>query len=315
MQITVRSYERGDEYEIIKLFKEVFGREMTIDEWKWKYKGQGDEKVSSTVIVNKDGGIVGHYGGIPLRMIHCGKEVKGIAITDVMISQKFRGFFQLKRVHYFFIEGLMRDSVIMVYGFPTEKTLMLPAEKIGIYERVESVHEAIKNIRFNNNPSRFLYKLFPMNYDDERIDELWDDVKHQFALAIIRDKTYLKWRYGENPLFTYELRGLRKRWSRKLAAFIVLKKEQSEKLYIVDMIFRKNILSNLLSKVENLAYSIGKKKLSLWVPHQFHDRFKEKGFSLVPTGTTLARTTNPLTLQKSEMLATFFYTMGDTDYL
>lgn len=310
----VRGYKDGDEVEIVTLFKEVFGREMTLDEWNWKYKGQG-KRVCSAVIELPGHGIVGHYGGTPLRMIRDGVEIKGIAVCDVMTRKEHRAFTRLKKVHTFFADDLVKDSYMMFYGFPNERNLLLPSEKLRLYERIETIYDVVKDTTFNNNIDRFSYKLFPMSFDDERIDTLWDDVRHEFRLAVIRDRAYLKWRYGENRLFRYELLGLRKRWSKKLSALAVVKREGNEKLFVMDMVFGEKSFLPLLSKTENLACSLGMKKLSLWVPGRFHKLLVKRKFSLIPFGSTMPRFTHPLTIKKDEIVEKFFYTMGDTDFL
>ncbi len=315
MSITIRTFEDGDEHGVVRLFRDVFGREMTLKEWNWKYRGQGNGIVPSIVMEDDGTGIVGHYGGILLRMVRDGLEIKGASNCDVMIHPKFRSFIRLKKMHNLCIDELVKASVFMIYGFPTEDTLMIPADKLRLYERIEAVQEAVKDVMFGNSPFRFLYELLPLAFDDIRIDRLWDEAKDQFRLAVIRDRKYLSWRYGENPLFSYEIWGLKKRWSGDLLAVAVIKKERSEKLLIMDMVFKKDMLPVLLAKVENMAYSEGKKKLSLWAPRQIRDILWDRGFSFLTTGTTLPRAMHPLTLSKNEVSENFFYTMGDTDYL
>ncbi len=314
-KLVIRMFQDGDEHGITTLFKEVFGREMTLDEWNWKYRGQGNLRVCSAVIELLGEGIVGHYGGIPFRMTRDGVKIKGISACDVMVRKKFRSFARLKKIHTLFVDELYKDSFIMFYGFPNERNLLLPSEKLQLYERIETVYDVVKNTAFNNNMSRFIYKLFPMSFDDERINRLWNETGHEFRLSIIRDRAYLKWRYEKNPLFRYELWGLRKRWSKKLDGLAVVRGDGSEKLFIMDMVFSKKVFLPLLSKVENLACSLGIAKLSFWVPQRFHQLLLENQFSLVPFGATLPRSTHPLTIRKEEIAEKFFYTMGDTDFL
>ena len=313
--LVFRMYREGDEDDITALFCEVFGREMTLDEWRWKYLGQGNPRVCSVVIEVPGDGIVGHYGGIPLRMTREGALIKGVSACDVMIRKRHRSFTRLKKMHTRFVDDLFRDSFVLFYGFPNERNLLMPSEKLQLYERVEPVNNVVKDVTFNNNPDRYLYKLFPMSFDDLRIDSLWADAGCEYRLAVIRDRAYLKWRYGENRLYRYELWGLRRRWSQKLSALAVVRREGEEKLFIMDMVFGRETLLPLLSKVENLACSLGVKQISFWVPGRFHEGLVRRGFVLVPFGATLPRSTHPLTVPKDEMARNFFYTMGDTDFL
>ncbi len=312
-KIICRMYKEGDEQGIIELFNYVFGREMTLKEWQWKYRGQGNEKVCSVVLEDKENGIVGHYGGLPLKMIYDGTEVTGIQAVDTMVHPRYRSYVRFKEMYNLFMDELIKDSKIF-FGFSHERHIKLAVDRIGIYERVETVREAIKDVEFHNNPLRFLYSLHPINFEDERIDELWDIAKYQFRLAIVRNRRYLKWRYRDNPLFSYEIWGLRKRWSKKLLAVAVLRRDEGNML-IMDLIYRNGMLPILLTKVENLSHSLGMSKVFLWAPKQIHDVLRNQGFTIKPTATTLPRSTHPQTLSKEEIMEKFFYTMGDTDYL
>lgn len=311
--IICRMYKEGDEQGIVKLFNTTFSREMTLKEWEWKYKGQGNKRVCSVVLEGRENGIVGHYGGIPLRMIYDGKEVTGIEAVDTMIHPKYRSFTRFRDMYNLFMKELISDSKIF-FGFSPERVIKLAVDRLGIYEKVETVLEAIKDVKFHNNPTRFLYSLHPIGFDDERIDALWDNAKHQIKLAIIRDRRYIKWRYKDNPLFNYEIWGLRKRWLEQLLAVAVLKREQ-DKLLIMDLIYKEGLLPVLLTKVENLSVSLGISTMSLWAPKPIRNLLKTLGFEIVPTATTLPRSAHPLTLSKEEIREKFFYTMGDTDYL
>ncbi len=311
--IVCRMYEEGDEHGIVKLFNSVFSREMTLREWEWKYRAHGNKRICSVVLEDKGTGIIGHYGGLPLRMIYDGEEVIGIEAVDTMIHQRYRSYVRFKDMYNLFMDELIKDSKIF-FGFSPERVIKLAVDRLGIYEKVENIFEANTDVRFHNVPARFLYSLLPIDFDDERIDDLWDNAKHQFRLAVIKDRRYLKWRYRDNPLFTYEIWGLKKRWSGQIQAIAVLKREK-DKMLIMDLIFKNGLLPILLTKVENLCSALGMTKVSLWAPKQIRNLLRNHGFEIVPTATTLPRSTHPLTLSKDEISEKFFYTMGDTDYL
>ncbi len=317
-EVTIREYRRGDEYGIIKLFKEVFGRDMSIEEWQWKYKGQGNEKVHAVVLEDREAGIVGYYGSITLRMIRNGEEIKGVAAGDTMIHPKYRSFVRFKKMRNLWVDESLKDSVIMFYGFSPEKIVKLAVERLGIYETAEPVYEATKEVRFNSDYPRFLYKLSHINFDDDRIDKLWDNVKHQFKLSIIRDRAYFQWRYKNHPLFSYEIWGLNRRWSNGLIGLVVFKKEDGENFLLMDMVFHEKTFVPLLKKAENLAYKIGKKKMGLWLPQRMHQELERLEFTSKPSGATIPtmpRSGHPSTIKKDEVIANFYFTCGDTDFL
>jgi len=310
----IRLYREGDEIGITKLFHEVFGREISLEEWRWKYTGEGNKKVYSAVAIDERDRIVAHYGGMPHRMIYQGREVYGLAIGDVMVHAKYRGLRLFKEVASMVPEEAVKDGIILGYGFPNERALRLP-EKLGLYEKIEDVCEANKETRFWNNPARYVYKLFPLSYDDRRIDDLWEEVKYSYVLSVVRDGDYLRWRYQRHPLFSYELWGLRKRWSSRLRGIAVLRREdEKERVLIMDFVCPANEMYALFQKIENVVFG-KKKRLALWHPEYLKRKMTRMGFSVGSAGTSIPRTTHEQTLRKNEIAGRFFYTMGDTDFL
>ena len=309
----IRLYREGDEIGITRLFYEVFGREMSLEEWRWKYTGRGNRKVYSAVAVNERDGIVAHYGGMPHRMIYQGREVYGLAIGDVMVHAKYRRPKLFKEVASLVPEEAVKDGIILGYGFPNDRALRLP-EKLGLYEKIEDVCEANKEATFRNTPARYVYKLFPLRYDDSKIDDLWDEVKNSYVLSVVRSGDYLRWRYQRHPLFSYELWGLRKRWSSRLCGLAVLRREDERgRVLIVDFVCPAHEMDALFQKIENVV--CGKKRLTLWHPEHLKQKITQMGFSVGFAGTSVPRTTHKQTLRKNEMAGRFFYTMGDTDFL
>jgi hypothetical protein len=312
--VVVRPYREGDEQGIVRLFREVFGREMPLEEWMWKYRGQGNEEVFSAVAVDGDDRIVGHYGGVPVRCLFRGGQVRCLTSCDVMIQRSRRGFWALKRLIAGFVGGAMDNGFVTTHGFPTEETLMLPAEKLGIMERLARVYDARKKAVFHNNPTRLLYRLSPMECGDRGIDRLWETVRGSFDFIAVRDPAFYAWRFRDNPLHSYRLWGLRKRWSRNLEGIVVTKEDASEELSVMDILCRPDILLPLLQKTENLASAAGKKSLLLWMPERFHGLLKELGYEL-SYRCVLAQPVGKTFLPQSVIRSTFYFTMGDTDYL
>jgi hypothetical protein len=308
-----RLYRPGDETGIIYLFKNVFGREMSIEEWKWKYSGRGNRKIYSSVAVTESNEIVAHYGGMPHRMVYQGREVYGLAIGDVMVHPKFRGLNLFKKMATIVPAEALKDGIILGYGFPNVRAMALP-EKLGLYERVEDVYEATKEAVFNNNVNRFLFRFSPLNFEDNRIDVLWKSVAEEMKLSVIRDRDYLRWRYQKHPFLQYELWGLKKRLGKRLLGLAVLRRE-GERLLLIDFVCPMALLYILFQKIENYTSSAAIKTLVLWLPDYLKGKLTGMGFAIRLAGTCIPRTTYEKTLTKDDMKGKFFYTMGDTDFL
>jgi hypothetical protein len=319
--IEVRLYQPGDEIGIARLFQIAFEKELTIPHWRWKYQGQGNPRTYAAVAVDDREGIVAHYGGVPLRMIRRGRPIKGLAICDIMVHPRFRGIFLkgglFQRVAEAIPSAAVQEGFVMGYGFPQIRAVKI-GEAQGFYERIEEAVEAQRPVRFHQGPTRYRYKLFPMDWLDARIDALWDRVGTTLELAVARDRRYLFWRFKRHPHYTYQLWGLRRRWSRRLAGWAVVRdmpacrQGRGETLYVMDLLFEESPLP-LLDKLDNMAAAAGKPSLTLWLPPRYHGVLEARGFTLKPTGIVIPRTTHPGTLPKEEMQGKFYYTLGDFD--
>ncbi len=311
--LDIRLYRAGDEVGITRLFKEVFGRGMSLDEWRWKYIESNPAKVYSTVAIHEELGVVGHYGAVRVPLIYMGRPAGGLAICDVMILPPFRGIKTLKEISCLTPREAVRDGIIVGYGFPERNALLRPALQLGIYEMVEDVMECAKEAAFHDDVDRYRFKLFPLDYSDAKIDRLWDRCKTDLSMAVVRDRRYLTWRHKNHPLFRYELWGLKGRIGSSLLGYAVLKRE-SDRVLLIDFLSTKQTLPALIGKIENLICSGGPGTLTLWVPPFMEKTFTTLGFSAKKSATAIPRTTQEPTLSKADIAGHFFYTMGDTDF-
>ncbi len=309
----IRLYRSGDEAGIRVLFKEVFGREMSLEEWIWKYRGEGERSVYSSVAESVSGEIVGHYGCMVQRAVHRGRKIHAISIGDVMTHPKYRGIRLFRELATIGPTEAVRNGVVLGYGFPNERAFRLP-EKLGLYEKVEDVFEAGKDVQFRNDLNRYTYRLFPLGHDDGRIDVLWEELKNRIHLAVIRDREYLRWRYQRHPFFSYELWGLKKRWGSRLDGLAVVRRDNARML-LMDFLCPLDLLGPFFQKIENYVYTTGIKRLVFWLPEYLGKRVVREGYSVYPAGTSIPRSTIEGFMDKEEMKGRFFYTMGDTDFL
>jgi hypothetical protein len=176
------------------------------------------------------------------------------------------------------------------------------------------VREGIKEAGFHNDSLRYLYKFFPLDVNDERIDDLWDSCKQSMYLSVVRDRNYIGWRYRNHPLYQYELWGLRRRLGKKLLGIAVLRRED-ERVLLMDFLVLKGMTRPLFQKAENYVCSISQKTLISWFPPFLEEKMRSLGFTTKKAPTSIPRTTFKEALTREEMEGKFFYTMGDTDFL
>ena len=305
----IRNYRKGDEEGITSLFKDVFGNEMTIDQWRWKYFIPGSGKIYSKVVEDAAGHIIGHAGAIPLRGVFQNKPVQFFQMADVMVHAEARGFLGRKNVFEVMMKILFEDiskefSDVFCYGFSGIRPFILGKRK-KVYDQIELASENVKRLhRSLLNP----YKVQLIGWDDDRLDSLWTIFSINFSLSLIRDKRYLIWRYETNPFFSYQLFGFFRLG--KLKGWAVTRDSDNE-ISIVDLLTEPRRFMGILKALENHLISRGKKNIRIWLSERWRKHIK--GYTANETQVVVTNLIWKLPLQTSTAKENFYYTMGDTD--
>ncbi len=309
----VRDYEKGDEHEITSLFREVFGKEMTLDQWNWKYVVPGKGRIYSKVVEDMSHKVIGHAGAVPLRGKSRDKSMPFFQIADVMVHPLARGFLGRKSVFGKMIKMLFEDlgsefPDVFCYGFPGRRPYIL-GERIGVYDTIEHGVDCMKSL----SPFKTLFfcgpfRVEPIKWNDERLDQLWGSVSQELQLSVIRDRDYLLWRYPDNPYFSYQLLGVSH--SERLIGWAVIR-ETEEEVFVVDLLTEQRRCGRLLRTLEKFFLSRGRKKIRLWLPEVW--RKKLKGYALQKTEAVVTNMVWRLPLETASVKRNLYYTMGDAD--
>ncbi len=222
--LTIRPFARGDETQINDLFNKIFQKSRPLDAWHWKYMDNpAMEDVSKQVaVIEKEGAIVGHYGGVLLDMKVRDKILKLYQPVDTMKDREAKiGLKSLRRLYHLHM-GAVTEIALLGFGFPNEKHYTVGkklfgykdlGEFIGLFRRL-SFRSALKRrwpsapaflMRLVHRISRFCLTLKLRERNDYQIDEatsfddwvetLWEEEKDRYGITPVRSKRYLSWRY------------------------------------------------------------------------------------------------------------------------
>lgn len=230
----IRPYRRGDEKEILKLRRTVFGDldpvRLQESTWQWQFQNNPAGKAVCFLAESK-GEIVGQYVTIPTRFSIHGKDVTLAFSCDTMIHPGFRrmGMFSaLANELYDFLET--RGGINRVWGFPNDRSLpgftgklgwrMLPTIPLMVMP-IRPLNMMIKALPLFNRPAKRpptpinpnadvilsiknqRLHMDPIEHFDETFDALWHDHSTTAPVIQIRDSRYLQWRYLSVPDFDY----------------------------------------------------------------------------------------------------------------
>jgi hypothetical protein len=308
----VRHYRPGDEKGIAALFKEVFGKELSLGQWRWKYLVPADGKVLAKVATTPAGAIVGHAGAVPLRGIHRGSHSQFCQIADVMVRSEARGYLGRSNVFGHLVRSLLEDArsrfgQVFGYGFPGQRPFML-GERLGVYESICNASTLGRTLTKPRIEVFRRYTVEALPWSDARLDGLWHEISPRLGLAVARDSAYLNWRYRTNPFFPYRLLGIFRR--RSLSGWAVARDAGSETL-VVDLLVKRTEATEALRTLQRYLSRAGTETMRLWLPARWSSACTDCSVtdSEVVVTNMVWRLPIPTSVPKREL----YYTMGDAD--
>ena len=223
------------------LFQESFNQPISAEFWQWKYAS----KQVAELCIWEGKTLVGHYGGIPRKILYFSQAQMAIQIGDVMVHPLQRGiltrsgaFFRMAAT---FLERYIGfgKPFLLGFGFPNERAMKV-AEHLGLYTEVGKMVEISWPVS-KSRPRLFscLRLIDKTNASDftHTIDLFWQAMAEDLKDAIvgIRDYDYLLNRYLQHPNQPYQIFLVKHRITNKPYGIVILDiKEQ--RCDIVDII-------------------------------------------------------------------------------
>lgn len=212
-EITIGPYEPGDEVHILAAFKKVFDVERPLEVWNWEYR---DNPAGLHCFLARlpDRQVVSQFTGIPRRVRFGEREVCFSEIVDSLTDPEFRrglkkpGLFAT--TCYRFVDHYGRpDREIIMYGLPNPPAFRVGRALLGyvwLYELEFLTRE------FLGDPGEVAAELAggvgsaaAVEAFSSDADALEAELASASQIAVVKDATYLNWRYPARPDVGYEL--------------------------------------------------------------------------------------------------------------
>lgn len=308
-QYMVRNYRKGDEEGITALFREIFKKEMTGEQWHWKYAVPGKGRVYSKVAEDTSRKIIAHAGAIPLKGAYENKPMQFFQIVDVMVHPKARGSLGRKGVFEHLMKTLFDDlqkefPEVFCYGFPGGRPFLL-GKRVRVYDEIE---RAVDCVRETKRVFWTPFAIKPMDWNDKRLNAAWREFSKNIRLSVIRDSQYLHWRYATNPFFSYHLLGIfllgkLKGWA--------IARDSGDEVFIVDLLAESRRYNTVLKAITRYFSSQKKKSMHFWLPRSRRDTITEGRKE--ETEVVVTNMIWNLPMKTSVVRDALYYTMGDVD--
>jgi len=228
---SVRAYRDGDEPALVALFESAFGRQISVDHWRWKFKHPGCSMPNVWLAVVANERPVFQCGGIPIPFRLGSRRVTMMHVCDVMTAPDFRRRGLHTQVSRHAYEFWRERGVAFVSGMPNEnwgKTagalgwrplfrlqwLMRPLRpEAFIFRRLGMrfaprasllgpIWSALWGARARRDQS---VSTEVVTIAGREFDAIWDRCRDDFRFSIIRDAPWVQWRFLSPPTQPYRV--------------------------------------------------------------------------------------------------------------
>ncbi len=216
-----RGYQEGDEDQILVLMRDVFGVERSIEHWKWEFTPRPMCRVA------QDDKIVGHQTVFPFQLKIGDQMISAAGSVDTMVHPEY----QHQGIFYRLVTECNREAwnmgIKLILAWPNNQSRH-GFLKLG-WKKVINI-PLLRRFATDGQPDTNIFPIFRFS---KAYDELW--AKANFPVAVVRDSTYLNWRYIDHPTYKYDCISL---WDDlgELQGYAVFRIDDSGKGQIADIL-------------------------------------------------------------------------------
>ena len=189
------------------------------DIWEWQFVDNPlVEKFDPVIISDKWDSVIGFNGVMPTRIAHKGEIIDAIWSCDFYVDGRFRGQKLGQKIKHRLHEY---SNVVMALGISDMASHVLlrmgwkPNVEVDGFRRVNQIRN-IRTLLLSGNQlfNSITQRLSPVKTGLEievtdklpalaELNDLWNGVVGQYDNIIVRDYSYLSWRYTQHPLASY----------------------------------------------------------------------------------------------------------------
>ena len=218
--------------QLLDLFCESFGKKMSRELWTWKYLRNPLNSADVEIIVALDNDkVVGARPFMLAEMWLGNEKLKAAQHCDTMVHPQYQGKGIFNRIGKFAIQYLRDNGFTLSYGFPGPQSrpgflrqgyrivtrtetmfrVVNPRRVISCQLRNRLLGSGIgflydKLLNFKRKDTSSISSIFQLDTSDQVTDELKqvDDLRGESVIDLVRDESYLRWRFDCQPIFSYK---------------------------------------------------------------------------------------------------------------
>jgi len=228
--IEFRAYRAGDEHELVGLFERVFGRPISREHWRWKFKSLPGQ-VENVWLATAQGQLAFQYACVPVAFQLPDRELRAMVSMDTMTAPEHQRKGLLTQGAARAYAAYRQSGAAFVIGLPNEawgsRTTalgwepLIPLRWLSLPIRLEAVLGRKLRLGWLQSQSRLgrawagwrqLRRPIPdpsvsirtVNHAGSQFDQLWREISASYV-SIVRDRAWVQWRYLDCPTFDYRI--------------------------------------------------------------------------------------------------------------
>jgi hypothetical protein len=317
----IRAYMKGDEKEIMELdareLPSLWNR-RTLENWYWKFTGSNPAGHSFIWVAEHKDHLVGHFAAVPYRLKVFDEELTASHTIGALVDRKFQNRGLLKFVGEKLMEELAANNIHYTWGFPNRLAHKFENVILKYNDLVEFdlwKLEKANIVATVPNPA-----IRPVTEFDARFDNLWEICSPDYPVAVVRNRTYLNWRYLKRPDWHYYPFALYE--DELLKGYIILKlyrEEETLRGHIVDIFGRRDDKATFSALIERatrffITEGVDEATVLFWGNPVVEEVFTEVGFhrEKVNQPLILRLNTDHKYRDKIRNKSHWYFTMGDS---
>lgn len=228
--MVIRPCHDNDVPELVALFAQVFGRNITAEHWRWKLGARTSPAPNVLLAISGDRPVF-QYAGIPAPFALDGRRKNAMVSVDTMTAPDFRRRGLLTRVATEAYARWRDAGIDFVIGLPNEQWGSRAAALgwVPLFDLQWLLRplrpEALLAHRFGKpwfhrmtSLSRMWNRLARIPNRDPTVqtsaitqatgefDELWQSCGDNARFSVVRDKAWVQWRFLDCPSRRYQVR-------------------------------------------------------------------------------------------------------------
>jgi len=332
--LRIRAYRPGDEASILALHNRAYADhpDRSAAHWKWKHESNPLRRTDVIVAMDSQNQCCMVHAGVTLPAVLEGEPCFAGLHMDVAVAPHLRRGLGAARplvsTMRRFVQEYGGGDTRLIWGYP-EPALQRLGLRFGMFQVLRDVTLLVRDMTTALEASQTdapaniagLVTRTVLRFDAD-VDELWERCRLEVGTGVVRNASYLNWRFADHPDVAYTLLEVRSSRTNRLEGVAVYREGgwEADSLSLVEWLAPRAQLDAeraLLQRVKADAVQLRRRWLVSWIAGAadlFHRFQTTHGFFVLHTPYQVTYKSWAPIARRRWLQDNWYQTMGDIDF-